>query len=397
MPGELTLGYKELMRVKVMGMVQEEMITLQEAAIKLKLSYRQIKRIYSRYKREGDKGLLHLSKGCPSNNQKPSELRKKVIELYQANYSDFGPTFASEKFEERNGITIDHETLRRWLLAEGLWKRKRRSNPYRSRRDRRERFGELVQFDGSHHDWFEGRRKKCCLMNMVDDATGKTLSFLSEQETTVAAMELLWLWIRTYGIPQAVYCDRKNAFVLNREPSVEEQLAGIDPRSPFELTCDKLGIEVIVAYSPQAKGRVERNHAVYQDRFVKELRLEDISTIDKANQFLATSYLALINKKFAVSAKENEDAHAPLIDNSDLREIFCFEYRRSVSKDFVVQFERRLFQIDKESLPRPRPGDKVTLRKWLDDSIHLYWKNKPLLVKELVTPKKKENYPKISA
>merc|ERR1711964_496715 len=153
-----------------------------------------------------------------------------------------------------------------------------------------------VQFDGSHHEWFEERGVKCCLMNMVDDATGTTLSFLDEAETTVAAMRLLWAWILRYGIPQAVYCDRKNAFVLDREPTVEQQLRGVTPKSPFELACQKLGIEVIVARSPQAKGRVERNHGVYQDRFVKELRLAAISEIADANEYLRTTYLDRLNE-----------------------------------------------------------------------------------------------------
>jgi len=298
---------------------------------------------------------------------------------------------------EREEILIDHETLRLWLLSEDLWKRKRRSNPYRSRRDRRESFGELVQFDGGHHDWFEGRRGKCCLMNMVDDATGQTLSILNEQETTVSAMELLWLWIKTYGITQAVYCDRKNAFVLDREPTIEEQLNGIVPRSPFELACDKLGIEVIVAYSPQAKGRVERNHGVYQDRFVKELRLRNISTIEDANRYLEKDYLPAINKKFAKLPKNQEDAHASLLTTPDLRDIFCFESRRVVSKDFVISHEKHLFQIDRDSLPRPRPDDRVTIRKWLDASIHMYWKKKPLLFQEIQISQKKKCHPLISA
>jgi transposase len=397
MPDRLQMGYKELMRAKVMEMVGEGQITLKEASEKLGLSYRQTRRIYSRYKTEGDKGLLHRNIGQRSHNCKSPELRKRAISLYERKYNDFGPTLAAEELSERDGITIDHETLRRWLLEERLWKRKRRSNPYRSRRDRRERFGELVQFDGSHHDWFEGRREKCCLMNMVDDATGTSLSFLREQETTKAAMELLWLWIETYGIPQAVYCDRKNAFVLNKEPSIEQQLAGIEPRSPFELACDKLGIEVIVAYSPQAKGRVERNHSVYQDRFVKKLRLEGICTIAEANKYLRDKYIPSINKKFSITPKEPEDGHAPLLGKSMLDDIFCFEACRSVSNDFIVQHEKRLFQIGKDSLPRPRPGDKVTIRKWLDDSIHLYWKEKPLLAKEIQTTKEEEKVPKISA
>ena len=344
------MGQKDLLRSKVMGMVQEGAIALGEAAIRLKISYRHAKRIYKRYRKEGDAGVLHRSTGKPSNNRLDEALVRKAIEIYADRYSDFGPTLAAEKLFEREGIVINHETLRRELIKAGYWKRTKRRHAYHVRRAPRERFGELVQFDGSHHDWFEGRGKKCCLMNMVDDATGTTLSFLREQETTKAAMELLWAWIERYGIPQAVYCDRKNAFVIDREPTIDEQLRGITPKSPFEVACERLGIEVIVAYSPEAKGRVERNHAVYQDRFVKELRLAKISSIPEANDFLEQYYIPTINTRFARPAAEPEDAHVPLLDATDLNDIFSFEESRKVSRDHVIQYGRRFFRIDRKSV-----------------------------------------------
>jgi hypothetical protein len=227
-------------------------------------------------------------------------------------------------------------------------------------------------------------------MNMVDDARGISLAFLCEQETTEAANKLLWAWIERYGIPQALYCDRKNAFVLDREPSLEDQLAGLQPESPFQRTCRRLGIELIVAHSPQAKGRVERNHGVYQDRFVKELRLAGIHSIEQANHYLAESYLPAINKRFSKTATEPEDGHVPLVDGTDLRDVFCFEENRVVSRDFVLQFERRLYQIPPRLRHRPRPTDKVVVRKWLDGSVHFYWKDKPLPVEELIIPQPKE-------
>jgi hypothetical protein len=263
-------------------------------------------------------------------------------------YPDFGPAFAAEKLKENEGIAVSGETLRRRLIAAGLWARKRKSRPYRSRRERRPRFGELVQFDGSRHGWFEGRGMKCCLMNMADAAAGKTLSMLFEEETTAAAMTLLSCWIKKYGIPRALYCGHKNAYVTNREPTVEEQLAGEEPRSHFEKACGKLNIKVIQANSPQAKGRAERNRAVYQDRFVKELRLAGISTIEEANRFLSQTYIPKINTKFAKPPASPRDAHVPL-EKQDLREIFCFEHRRSVSRDYAVSFERRLFPMLKDS------------------------------------------------
>jgi hypothetical protein len=251
---------------------------------------------------------------------------------YREKYPDFGPAFAAEKLRENEGIAVSGETLRQWLKAAGLWERKRKRRPYRSRRKRRPCFGELVQFDGSRHDWFGGRGRKCCLMNMADDATGKTLSMLFEEETAVAAMTLLSCWIKKYGIPRALYRDRKNACVTNREPTIEEQLDGEEPRSHFEKACGKLNIKVIQASSPQAKGRVERSHAVYQNRFVKELRLAGISAIEEANRFLSQMPIPKTNAKFAKPSADPRDAHVPL-EKRDLREILCFEYRRSAGRD----------------------------------------------------------------
>jgi transposase len=383
------MGQKELKRSNVMERVKAGGMKLKEAAVQLQVSYRQAKRIYGRYCKEGASGLLHRSQGKMSNNRIAAETRESVITAYRQRYSDFGPTLAAEKLALHEGISVSVETLRKWLIAEGLWQQHRRSNPHRSRRDRRSCFGELVQFDGSHHDWVEGRRGKCCLVNMVDDATGESFSMLFEQETTEAAMILLSCWIKKYGIPQAAYCDCSNAFVSIREPSIEEQLAGLQVRSHFERACDKLGIRVIRAHSPQAKGRVERSHAVYQDRFVKELRLAGISTIDEANRFLKETYLPAINAKFARPSACPEDAHVPLGD-TDLSEIMCFEETRVVSRDFIVSFQKRLFQILPDNSPMPRPKDKVTVRVRLDKTLDLYFKDEKLSVREIPNTTKKE-------
>ena len=389
MAGKMLMGQKELKRSYVLKKVQCGEITLVTAAKQLNISYRQTKRQYARYLEGGEFGLLHRNQGRRSNNRKGAELKKKVLLTYQERYTGFGPTLAAEHLLKNEKIHISDETLRQWLLEEGLWQRKRRKNPYRSRRERRACFGELVQFDGSHHDWFEGRRGKCCLMNMVDDATGLSFAMLFEEETTEAAMVVLSCWVRRYGLPQALYCDRKNAFVTNREPSIEEQLSGELPRSHFEKACDRLGIEVIQAHSPQAKGRVERSHGVYQDRFVKELRLAGISTIEEANQYLAEEYLPTVNTKFARPPACMEDGHVPL-GNADLREILCFEEQRVVSRDFVIGFKRRLFQILPKSRPRPRPGEKVAVRVRLDKTLDVYFRGVKLSCEEIQTNLKTE-------
>jgi hypothetical protein len=261
----------------------------------------------------------------------------------------------------------------------------RNSSEYRSRRAAREHFGELVQFDGSHHGWFEGRRGQCCLITLIDDATKIRLSQFFEEETMFGAMIVLKIWIETYGIPDSLYCDKKNAFVLTREPTDSELLAGItQPKSHFGRACDKLGISVIAANSPQAKGRVERNHGIDQDRLVKELRLVGISTIEQANAFLLNAYLPRMNNKFSRLPKSKHDAHVKP-GTTSLDDIFCMEHDRKVSKDYVIRFECRLFQILPEVKIKPRPGDAVLVRVKLDSSVCIVWKNKPLLVEEIKT------------
>jgi len=276
-------------------------------------------------------------------------------------------------------------TLRRALLAAGLWKQKKKSAECRSRRTPRARFGELVQFDGSHHDWFEGRGAPCCLITFIDDATKTRLSQFFDEETLFGAMTVLEMWIKRHGIPESLYCDKKNAFVLTREPTDAEILAGnLQPKSHFGKACDRLGIEVIAANSPQAKGRVERNHGVDQDRLIKVLRLEGICAIEKANRYLLETYLPKMNAQFSRPARINDDAHVNL-GKVKLDDIPCMEFDRRIGKDFIVRFQTRLFQILKTNKPLPRTEDKVLVRVKSDNSVHVLWKDKPLKVKEIPT------------
>ena len=254
MAGKLPMGQKELLRGKLLEMVKQGKMTLKAAVGQLKISCRQRIRLYRNYLDRGDAGLLHGSRGKPSNRRTAAYIRDRVLERYRRRYHDFGPTFAAEKLAEDEGVNISVSTLRRLLIAEGLWQGKRRGREYRSRREPRARFGESAQFDGSPHDWFEGRRPRCCLITMIDDATKTRLSQFFEEETTAGAMTVLSYWIKTYGIPNGLYCDHKNAFVLTREPTDAELLAGIrTPKSHFGKACEKLGIQVIPANSPQAK------------------------------------------------------------------------------------------------------------------------------------------------
>ena len=368
-----------------MEMVRRKLKTLKAASLELGISYSQAKRIYQRYKSGGDEALIHGNKGKVSNNKTDEKIVAKAVKLFREKYSDFGPTLAQETILERDGLEISVSTLRRALVVEGLWKRKKKSNEYRSRRTPRACFGELVQFDGSHHDWFEGRRAPCCLITLIDDATKTRLSQFFDKETMFGAMIVLEIWIKLYGIPESLYCDKKNAFVLTREPTDAEILAGnLKPKSHFGKACDKLGVEVIVAHSPQAKGRVERNHGVDQDRLIKALRLEGISTIEAANKYLLETYLPKMNAKFSRPARNNNNAHVNL-GKIKLDDILCMEFERSISKDYIVRFKTRLFQILETNKPFPRTDDKVIVRIRLDNSVHIIWRDKPIQVKEIPT------------
>jgi transposase len=376
---------QEKLRGKIMEMVKRKLKTLKAASLELGISYSQAKRIYKRYLIGGDDALVHGNKGKKSNNKTNEKIVSKAVELYREKYYDFGPTLAQETLLERDALKISVSTLRRVLLSCGLWKQKKNSSEYRSRRIPSACFGELVQFDGSHHKWFEDRGSSCCLITMIDDSRKIRLSQFFEEETMFGAMIVLGMWIKLYGIPKSMYCDKKNAFVLTREPTDAEILAGIlKPKSHFGRACDRLGIEVIAANSPQAKGRVERNHGVDQDRLVKALRLEGIYSIEEANRFLLETYLPKMNEKFSRPARDNNDAHVSL-GKVKLDDILCMEFYRSISKDYIIRFQNQLFQVLETNKPLPRTGDKVIVRIKLDNSVHILWKDKSLLVKEIPT------------
>ncbi|AEJ60724.1 Integrase catalytic region [Spirochaeta thermophila DSM 6578] len=380
----IEMSLKELKRAEVLGKMESQGLTNEQVAQILGVSKRQVQRWKKRLREGGIAGLRHGNRGKPSGNRKEEEFRQRVVSRYRERYGDFGPTFASEQLA-KEGLEVDHETLRRWLLEEGIWARKKRRKPYRSRRKWRACFGELVQFDGSPHDWFEGRRSACCLMVMVDDATGITYARFSEQETSAAAMQLLWGWVEQYGIPMSLYCDLKNAYKTLREPTLEEQLAGKEPKTAFERACDKLGVQIVSAYSPQAKGRVERRNGILQDRLVKELRLAGICTIEEANRYLWETFLPQFNERFAVEAEDSQDVHVRCTKETKLKEIFCFEANRVVQNDYTIYYERQVLQIKNDKGFLPRPKQKVLVRKYLDETISLFHENRELKY-ERVTP-----------
>ena len=376
---------EERKRVELMARVKKGNLRLRDAAEILGLSYRQAKRLRRQYRKQGAKGLVHGNVGRKSNRAKPKKFRERALRLVREKYSGevgerFGPTLAAQHLASEDGMQVDAETLRRWMLAEGLWSGERKRKAHRKRRERKAHFGELVQMDGSFEDWLEGRGPYGCLMNMVDDATSTTLCRLGEQETIWAAAGVLRMWIEQYGVPLALYTDWKNVYV--REPTSKEVLRGEMAVTQFGAMCGRLGIRIIAAGSAQAKGRVERNHGTHQDRLIKKMRRKRIATHAVANEFLQTEYLAEHNGRFAVAAVEPEDYHRAAPRKAKLDEAFRMETERTIGQDWVVRHDSRFFQVTRESRYAPARA-KVVVCQWEDGRLEIRYRDRRLEFAEI--------------
>jgi transposase len=373
-------------RATVLAQVKSKGWTLIEAAERMELSYRQAKRLWKRYQSKGAAGLVHGSAGGSSNRAKPKKVRAKVLGLIREKYSGeigqrFGPTLAAEHLSSEDQIELSVTTVRRWMLAEGLWSRTRKVRQHRQRRARREHFGELLQLDGSFHEWLEGRGPRGCLMNLVDDATSATLCRMGEQETIWAAVGVLQAWMEKYGVPRALYTDWKNVYV--REPTAKELLHGKSSLTQFGRMCERLGIQIIAAGSPEAKGRVERNHGTHQDRLVKKLRRKKIATYGAVNQYLETEYCADHNRRFAIAAASEVDYHLPAPGAKQLREIFRLETERVVGNDWVVRHDNRFYQVERQRRNYVPAKSKVTVCEWEDETMEIHYQGRKLTQHEI--------------
>lgn len=380
------MSSRELERVEVIGRVASGELKLKHAAEMLELSYRQTKRLWRRYGEKGREGLKHRHAGQPSNRGKPKKLRRRVLQLMQKKYSGteeerFGPTLAAEHLSEEDGIVVDHETLRRWMLAAGLWSRQRKRRKHYQRRERKVHFGELVQLDGSFHDWLEGRGPRGCLMDMVDDATGRTVARLGKEETIWAAVGVLRAWIEQSGVPRALYTDWKN--VYKRKATPAEQLRGQVRLTQFGRMCQKLGIRIIAASTPQAKGRVERVHGVHQDRLIKKLRRKGIASYEAANQYLEERYLAEHNRRFARVAAEPEDYHRRKPKAWELQQIFRLETERGIGNDWVIRHQGRYLQLRPGPQYRGSSKSKALICEWEDGRMAIYHQGERIGFSEL--------------
>ncbi len=383
--GTITMSMKEAKRLHLVRKAMEKRITQVEAAQMAGLCLRQLQRIVQRVRAEGDPGVCHLARGRKPNNQIPETVKDKAIELCRERYREFGPTLASEKLLEKNRIKVSVETLRTWLLEAELPYRKRKKRPHRQWRERKACRGAMVQLDGSHHDWFEGRGPACVLMGYVDDATGEVDARFYDYEGTLPAMDSFKGYIRRYGIPQSVYLDRHSTYKATvHYQTIEDQLEDRQLMSQFERSLAELGVTVIHAYSPQAKGRVERLFGTFQDRVIKEMRLAGIRNKYEGNAFLQT-YLPDYNRRFRVSPAQDTDLHRPFKDRRELDRILSIRSVRALRNDFTIAHNKRLYQI-KDTIQ----AKKVVVEERTDGSMRILHNGQRLRYQEVATRPKKE-------
>ena len=384
----IKMSQKELKRLHVIHKVLEQRLKQVDAADISDISDRQIRRIVKRVREEGDEGIAHKSRGRSSNRALPKKIKERIIKLYKERYKDFGPTLASEKLFEINKIKISDETLRKWLIESGQWQKRRKVRKYRQWRERKYHFGEMIQMDGSHHKWFEERRPECVLMGYIDDATGRVYARFYEYEGTIPAMDSFKRYVKKQGIPHSVYLDKHTTYKSTAKPTIEEELRGEAPLSQFGRALKELGVDVIYANSPQAKGRIERLFNTFQDRLIKEMRIRGINSIKDANRFLET-YLPPYNKRFGVAPVEKGDFHMPLPKNIDIDEILCIKTECRLRNDFTIRYDKNLYQImDRVD------AKKVIVEEKVNGKMFVTYKSKRLRYKKIMQRPEIQEKPK---
>ena len=382
--GLVPIRMHEIDRLKVIHEVLQGKLNKCQAAKVLSLCRRQVIRLCQRVVSEGNRGVIHRLRGQPSNYSLKPGILDKALVLIKAKYHDFGPTLANEKLWKLHGIRISTYALRRAMTRAGIWKPRKQKGTHRSWRERRHCVGMLTQLDGSFHAWFEGRGPKCVLLIYIDDATSRILygEFINVEDT-LTLMRTTKAYLLRYGRPIAIYVDKDSIYNVNQSASIEEQLRDSDPITQFTRAMGELGITIILANSPQAKGRVERGFGTHQDRLVKELRLAGISTIEAANKFLREVYIPDHNDRCAVEPANRTDAHRPLLKSHHLEEIISLRTARSVFNDFTVRLNNQFFQILPEQPVRVRPKNRVEVEIRLDGSVHIRFKEQYLNFKTL--------------
>lgn len=377
---KISLKDIELERLLILQKVRDRVLTQEEAGQRLNISSRQVRRLLKRFMSDGIEGITFQYKG--GNRAFPEKFKQQVLTVCtRAEYHGFGPTFASEKLKELEDLNINRETLRQWMIEQGLWRgRSRKKARIHQSRERRPRFGELVQIDGSHHDWFEGRAPKCCLLVFVDDATSKILGLcFFEQETTLGYMKVIQQHLESYGRPMAYYSDKHSIFRTTREHCIDGRFTD----TQLERALRELRIELICAHSSQAKGRVERANKTLQDRLIKELRLRKISSIEAGNAY-APEFMVYYNQRFGVEPASAEDGHLPALhDRHTLKRILSVHSERKLSKNLEFHLDRCRYQIITETTGYQLRHKTVTICNHFDGSIEVICDKAPLEYKVL--------------
>lgn len=375
------MSKKEINRYDLISRVIRKEITAQKAGDLIGLSKRQIKRLKKKVKTYGPTGLIHGNRGQPSNNKIPKKESAKIRMLLHKHYADFKPIFATEKLSELHAISRDPKTIRSIMIVEKLWtpRKGKKWEEHRSWRPRKECFGEMIQFDGSYHDWFEGRgaTSEQCLLAAIDDATGTVIEAVFAPHEGV--MPVLGFWKRytlSHGKPRSIYLDKFSTYKMNQQVAIENP----DLKTQFQRACESLGIQLIFANSPQAKGRVERLFETLQDRFVKELRLKGISDIEEANKFLREEYLPTFNARFSVPPVSSANLHHPIApyEKKNLDSIFSRHTKRTIQNDFTFSFNNQWYQLTERQPLTVRKKEIVTVEEYLDGMIHMCLRGKEL-------------------
>ncbi len=371
----LTMSDREITRLEAMQRIKDKRLTQKEAARMLNLSVRQIKRLYRGYKARGAKGLVSARRGKPSNHRLDAHVEQQALDLLKEKYEDFGPTLAHEKLTEVHQLQLSRESVRRIMIVEGMWKPKRAKKPtVHPLRERRACFGELVQIDGSDHDWFEGRGPKCTLLVYIDDATGQLLElWFVPDETFFAYCQASRHYFERYGKPVAFYSDKHGIFRVN-QPRPLGLSSGL---TQFGRAMQELDIQIICANTPQAKGRIERANQTLQDRLVKELRLRGISDMQAGNAYLP-EFRADFNRRFAVIPRSSHDAHRPVLKTQDLDIILTHQKTGTLSKNLTVQYDKTIYQIQSDRPDYALRNAQVTVCENAQGEVTILYKNKPL-------------------
>jgi len=370
----ITMNNKEILRFQTIEKIDTRRMKQKEAGKVLGLSCRQVRRLLKIYRQQGPKGLVSKKRNITSNNKICEEIKQNVLAITKERYIDFGPTFLREKLLENHNYDISKETLRKWLIADGIRLQKSHGKiRVHQMRERRSCFGELIQIDGSPHDWFEGRRDKCCLLVFIDDATSKIVHLrFEETETTEGYLKAMRDYVKQYGLPISLYSDKHSIFRVNMPETTHEG------ETQFKRAMGDLGIEIIYANSAEAKGRVERVNQTLQDRLVKELRLAGINDIETGNRFLP-SFIEKHNIKFAVEPKSKNDAHRPLnLCDEELDLIFSIQDTRTTSKNFELSYYNTVYQIQVDGQGYTLRHAKILVCTNLDGAVSLVYKNKKL-------------------